>query len=394
VVNQILGYKRHAGPPGIRNHVVCLHTVECSSFVSQRIATIDPQVQSLGFPGCYRNRYASRLMIALATHPNVGACLLVSLGCEGTDAGEIAQAIRATGRPVEVLRIQEAGGTEPSIAKGREIVGRMLGQIERAPCVSLSVPDLIIGTNCGASDATSGITANPAVGCAFDMLVDSGATVLVTETVEMVGCGDILGRRAANPKVAIAVRNAVEKAEKFSVKVDQFSIAPGNQAGGLTTIEEKSMGALAKCGSRPIKGVVKVAQRPIGKGLYIVDSVPDPSPFLFGFSNANDSEDVMALISCGAHVVIFTTGLGSVTGSVISPVLKVCGNPRTYAQMSADLDINAGRILTREATVAEVGKEIFEALLYIAAGKPTAAEVLGHQEYFIPYKYQDFCANA
>jgi altronate hydrolase len=270
----------------------------------------------------------------------------------------------------------------------------MLEEIQTSPRVPLEVSDLIVGTECGGSDATSGIAANPAVGYAYDLLVERGATAIIEETLEMLGCGEIIARRAANREVATRLQEAVEKAEGFSMQVGQFSIAPGNEAGGLTTIEEKSLGAFAKCGSRPISGVIKVAERPPGQGLYVLDSVPDPSPFLFGYSNPNDSEGILDLISCGAHIVVFTTGRGSVIGAPIAPVLKVCGNPKTYQRMRGDMDVNAGRIVTGEASIPEIGREIFEAVLEVAAGRPTAAEVLGHREYCIPYKYQDRCAIA
>ncbi len=392
-MKSILGYQRAVGPSGIRNHVLCIHTVECYSFVSEKIASVDSRVHTLGFPGCYSNSYASRLMSALATHPNVGAVLLVSLGCEGTDAGPIAEAVRKGGRLVEILRIQEAGGTQRSIQQGRKIVVRMLGELEQTPRIEMPVSDLIIGTECGGSDATSGIAANPAVGRAFDLLVDAGATVIIEETLEMLGCADIVAARGETAGISEELRTAVEKAEKFSLQVDQFSIAPGNHTGGLTTIEEKSMGAFAKCGTRPVRGVIKVAQRPPRNGLFVLDSVPDPSPFLFGYSNPNDSEGILDLISCGAHIVVFTTGRGSVIGSVISPVLKVCGNPKTYARMSEDMDVNAGKIITGEASVDDVGREIFELIQEVAAGRQTAPESLGHREYYIPYKSQDLCAN-
>jgi len=390
----ILGYARADGGLGIRNHLLCVHTVECSSFVTQQIAATDGRVQAMGFAGCYSNEYAARMMVALGSHPNVGGVLLVSLGCEGTDAGSLAGAIRRTGRRVEVLRIQEQGGTEPTIRRGRELVASMLEDLERVPRLPMTVADLVIGTECGGSDATSGISANPAVGRAFDMIVDAAGTAIVEETLEMLGCREIVAARAANPEAATDLRAAVEKAETFSLQVDQFSIAPGNHAGGLTTIEEKSMGAFAKSGTRPIQGVIKVAQTPPHKGLWVLDSVPDRSPFGFGYSNPNDSEGILDLISCGAHVVVFTTGRGSVIGSVISPVLKVCGNPKTYARMSGDMDVNAGRIIAAESTLDEVGREIFDLITATASGQPTKAEMLGHREYFIPYKSQDLCVNA
>jgi len=267
----------------------------------------------------------------------------------------------------------------------------MLDEMDRTPRVSMSISDLTVGTECGGSDATSGIASNPAVGHAFDLLVDAGATVIIEETLEMIGCADIVARRGANGDVARRLREAVEKAERFSLQIDQFSIAPGNHEGGLTTIEEKSMGAFAKCGTRPVQGVIKVTESPRGKGLYVLDSVPDDHPFLFGYSNPNDSEGILDLISCGSHIVAFTTGRGSVIGSVISPVLKVCGNPKTYARMGGDMDVNAGRIMTGEASIEEVGREIFQSIIEIAAGRPSKSEALGHREYFIPYKVQDLC---
>ena len=390
----INGYGRPDGGIGIRNLVLCVHTVECSSFVAQQIAASDPRIHGMGFPGCYQNEYAARLITALATHPNVGAVLLVSLGCECNDAGSMAEAIRRAGRPVEVLRIQEEGGTQKTIQRGIEITAAMLREIECAPRVPLRSSDLCIGTECGGSDATSGIASNPAVGRACDLLVDAGATVMIEETLEMLGCSAIVAARGATPEVSLQLKSAVEKAERFSLQVGQFSIGTGNHEGGLTTIEEKSMGAFIKCGARPIQGVIKVTQKPPGKGLYLLDSVTDPSPVPFGYSNPNDSEGILDLISCGAHVVLFTTGRGSVIGSVISPVLKVCGNPKTFERMSGDMDVNAGRIITGQASLDEIGREIYDLLLEVAAGKPTKAEALGHREYFIPYKFQDLCALA
>jgi altronate dehydratase large subunit len=389
----ISGYQRADGGIGIRNLVLCIHTVECSSFVAQQIGALDPRIHVMGFSGCYRNEYAARMLMALGTHPNVGAALLVSLGCEGTDAEAIASTIRQSGRPVGVVRIQDAGGTADSIATGRECAARSLAEIEKAPRVPMTWADLVIGTECGGSDATSGISANPAVGRAFDRIVDAGGTAIIEETLEMVGCADIVANRGRNPEAAAELRAAVEKAEQFSMQIDQFSIAPGNHDGGLTTIEEKSMGAFAKCGSRLIEGVIKVAQKAPRPGLWVLDSVPDPSSFLFGYSNPNDSEGILDLISCGAHMVLFTTGRGSVIGSVISPVVKVCGNPKTFARMSGDMDINAGRVITGEAGVDEVGRAAFELLEEIAGGRPSMAERLGHREYFVPYKSQDFCIH-
>ena len=390
-MTSFMGYRRSSGPPGIRNYLACIFTVECASFVAQKLCEIDPRVQLVGFPGCYGNEYATRLMSALATHPNVGATLLVSLGCEGTDASKLVQTIQAADRPVELLRIQEAGGTEASIRQGSEIVHRLLAHLDETPRQQMTMADLIVGTECGGSDATSGIAANPAVGDFFDLLVDAGGTAIIEETLEALGCAEIASRRGGTPAVAAKITHAIEKAEAFSKSVNQFSIAPGNRTGGLTTIEEKSMGAFSKSGTRPFTGVIRVSEPPAQKGLFLLDTVPDPSPFLFGYANLNDSEGIMALVSCGAHMVVFTTGRGSVIGGALAPVLKVCGNPKTYARMSGDMDVNAGKIITGECTIPQVGEEIFSLVGEVASGKLTKAEILGHREYCVPYKYQDFC---
>lgn len=390
-MSEILGYERPQGPPGIRNVLLAMFTVECASFVAQSIAAMDLRIHSMGFPGCYVNPYATRMMEALGSHPNVGAVLLLSLGCEGTNPYEVAEKIAQSGRRAEVLRIQDTGGTEKTITAGQRLAGEMLAELDETPRCAVHASDLIIGTECGGSDATSGIAANPAVGAAFDLLVDEGATVMLEETLEALGLGEIASRRGATPEAASALQAVIKKAEKFAISAEQFSMAPGNRAGGLTTIEEKSMGAFAKSGSRPIQGVIQVSQQPPRNGLFLLDTVPDPSPFPFGYSNPNDSEGILALISCGAHIVIFTTGRGSVIGSVISPVLKVCGNPITYDRMAGDMDVNAGRIIRGEATIPEVGREIFDLTLEVAAGQETKAEKLGHREYCIPYKFQSGC---
>ncbi|WCJ60182.1 UxaA family hydrolase [Fontisphaera persica] len=381
------GYLRSDGRKGIRNVLVVAYLVECAHHVAREVvqAFRGQPVHLIGFPGCYPNDYAFRMMQRLCTHPNVGGALLVSLGCESFNRTELARHIAATGRPVETLVIQENGGTLRSIREGCQWVEKALGQMAEAPRVGMEARELVVGTICGGSDATSGITANPAAGRAFDLLVEQGAAAIFEETGELIGCEHIMAARAARPELAPEIVACVNKAARHYATLGHGSFAPGNAEGGLTTQEEKSMGAYSKSGQSPIQGILKPGDLPPTGGLYLLDVVPD-GEVRFGFANICDNAEIAELMACGAHVTLFTTGRGSVVGSAISPVIKICANPETYRRLAEDMDINAGRILEGEATLEEVGREIYEKILRTAAGEPTASERLGHQEFILTYK--------
>lgn len=320
----IHGYLRSDGRKGIRNIVVIAYLVECAHHVAREIGSHfkDRAVQVIGFGGCYPNDYASRMMKALCVHPNVGAVLLVSLGCESFDRESLSRHIALHERPVHTIVIQRSGGTRKSIAEGVLLVNAALQEIENAPRIEISPADVVIGTICGGSDGTSGITANPAVGKALDKWIMSGGTAVFEETGEMIGLENIIAGRAATPELGIELRKSVEKAARYYTIMGHGSFAPGNAEGGLTTIEEKSMGAYCKSGNSPIVGMVKPGDPVEGKGLYLLDVVPDGEP-RFGFPNINDSAEIVELIACGCHIILFTTGRGSVVGSAISPVIKI-----------------------------------------------------------------------
>jgi len=251
--------------------------------------------------------------------------------------------------------------------------------------VPFQFPDLIVGTICGGSDGTSGISANPAVGRAFDRLVGLGATCIFEETGEMIGCEAPLAVRAGTAEVGEAIVASIEKAEAYYRAMGFGSFAPGNAEGGLTSQEEKSAGAYVKSGHMPIVGVIKPADLPPAPGLYLLDVVPDGGP-KFGFPNISDNAEIVELMACGAHVTLFTTGRGSVVGSAISPVIKITGNPETYRRMSEDMDVNAGRILEGDATLDEVGEEIVALVGKVIEGAQTKSEELGHREFILTYK--------
>jgi altronate hydrolase len=386
-MSTITGYQRADGRKGIRNVLAVAYLVECAQHVAHEIAMPyrDQQVHLIGFPGCYPNAYAARIMKQLCTHPNVGAVLLVSLGCESYDRRALHAAIQASGRPVETLVIQEAHGTAASIAAGRAWVEQTLPTLTATPRVPMDVGELVVGTICGGSDATSGLTANPAAGRAFDLLVEHGAAAIFEETGELIGCEQFMAQRAATPELGREIVACVEKAARYYSTLGHSSFAPGNAEGGLTTIEEKSLGAYSKSGRSPIAGLVKPGDVPPRGGLYLLDVVPD-GPVRFGFPNISDNAEIVELMACGCHVTLFTTGRGTVVGSAIAPVIKICANPDTYRRMTDDMDIDAGRILEGRATLDEVGREIYDLILAVGGGQRTASEALGHQEFILTYK--------
>ncbi len=381
------GWLRQDGRKGIRNVIVVAYLVECAHHVARLIVdqSGSANVHLIGFPGCYPNDYAYRIMRAVCTHPNVGGAVLLSLGCEGFNREELADAIRGSGRPVETLVIQEHGGTRSTIARGVDAVTRLQQRLAQQARTEIALAELVIGTICGGSDGTSGITANPAVGHCFDRMVEEGAACIFEETGELIGCEDVMAARAATPELAVELKASVEKAARYYEVLGYGSFAPGNAEGGLTTQEEKSMGAYCKSGDSRISGLLKPGDQPPGGGLYLLDVVPDGEP-LFGFPNISDNAEIVELIACGAHITLFTTGRGSVVGSAISPVIKICANPETYRKLSEDMDINAGRILAGEATPAQVGDEIYRLVLAVASGAPTVSEQLGHREFILTYK--------
>jgi altronate hydrolase len=383
----INAYLRSDGRKGIRNTVVVGYLVECAHHVSREIVHDfrEQGVHLIGFPGCFPNAYAHKMMESLCTHPNVGAVLLVSLGCEGFNNGKLIETIRKSGRPVKLIGIQDTGGTRKSIADGKAWVEQTLKQMGNTPRAPMDIDELIVGTICGGSDATSGLTANPAMGRAFDFLVEQNATCIFEETGELIGMEHWMAKRAENPALGEAIVKTVAKAAKYYAAFGHASIGPGNADGGLTTIEEKSLGAYAKSGQSVISGIIKPGDVPLRGGLYLLDVVPDGAP-KFGFPNIVDNAEIAELMACGSHLSLFSTGRGSVVGSAISPVIKVCANPDTYKRMGDDMDVDAGRILEGRATLDEVGHEIYDLILRVANGEKTKSEELGHQEFILTYK--------
>lgn len=382
----LTGFLRSDARKGIRNTLVVAYLVECAHHVAREITLPfrNHDVHLIGFPGCFPNEYAQRMLEALCTHPNVGGALLISLGCESFNRNHLSQVIVESGRPVQTLVIQGVGGTRKTIEAGQAFIHETLAELEAVERVPMSIDELIIGTVCGGSDGTSGITGNPAAGLSFDRLVSAGAACIFEETGELIGCEHVMAARAITPTLGEELRRAVDKAAQYYTTLGYGSFASGNADGGLTTIEEKSLGAYAKSGASQIHGLLKPGDIPPRGGLYLLDVVPD-GEVRFGFPNINDNAEIAELMACGCHLTYFVTGRGSVVGSAISPVIKICANPETYARMPDDMDINAGRIL-QGSPLAEVGDEIYDRTLAVANGMRTKSEELGHREFILGYK--------
>jgi altronate dehydratase large subunit len=381
------GYLRADGRKGIRNFVVVAYLVECAHHVARQIAQPHQTAgaQLIGFPGCYPSDYAHRVMEAMCTHPNVGAVLLVSLGCEEFRRSALLEAVEASGRAAKLLVIQECGGTRAAIDEGRSWLEQMLAAAHAAETVPISFGDLVIGTKCGGSDGLSGITINPAVGRAFDRLGDLGATLMFEETCELIGCEDHLAKRAVTPELGRELKAAVEKADRYYRDLGHGSFGGGNIKHGLSTLEEKSLGAYAKSGTRPLSGLIKPGTRPPHAGLYLMDTVND-GPVRHGIPNINDTQTITEMVASGCHMIIFTTGAGSVVGQAVAPVIKGVSNSRVYQRLADDIDVNGGTIADGIETVDDVADRILAEVVSLASGIPSKSESLGHQEFALNYK--------
>ena len=386
-----MGYQRKDGRLGIRNRVLVIYTVKCAEFVAQKIVERADHldVELIGFPGCTDNQYAVNMLISMIRHPNIGAVLAVGLGCEYIQPEWLADIATKEGKLSHWMFIQKEGGTQSTIEKGLAWVEWALKQLQDTPRAEMRLKDLVIGAECGGSDYTSGLAGNAVVGRFYDKLVDLGGTAIFEEIVEAIGLRDMLVNRGKSEEVRQQLAYTYDKMLDYCKSVRQYSISPGNFAGGLTTIEEKSMGALVKSGSRPIQGVTKVAVPPTKPGLWLLDSTPDPYWMQFGITNPNDNEGLMDLISCGAHIVFLVTGRGSVVGSAVSPCIKITGNHATFERMTEDMEFDASPILSGEKSRDAMAEALAVHVAEIASGVLSKSETMGHKEFYIPYKYQD-----
>ena len=395
---QFAGYRRPDGRVGTRNYVLVVPTSMCSSHESRLIAEDGerrywsrekfPNVDGVrAIPhdkgcGCPDGGTVTRTMEVLAAyldHPNVGGALVIELGCEKTNASEFNKFMTRTGtgpdKPVVTIGVQQSGGTGGTVREGLKRIAELLPIADRTPRTPQPMSALVLGTKCGGSDAFSGVTANPALGVASDLLVAHGGTSMLTEVPELFGAEPILYAHARSPQVWDQIQAALAWYDRYTARFGASPIenpSPGNKRGGLVNIAIKSLGAVAKAGNAPIDGAVGYGHRPSAPGLYIMQGP--------GY----DQYSTPGLVASGATIVAFTTGRGTTIGNAIAPVFKIASNTRVFEQMRDDLDVNAGTILDGTESVAEVGRRIFIEMVRMASGeKPACAEEWRHVEFQI-----------
>jgi len=396
------GYKRPDRKPGTRNYIAVISTVNCSASVSKHVAAkfsadvlkaypnVDGVVAFTHGGGCGlqfagdAHKTLNRVMGGIARHPNIGGYVLIGLGCETAAMGyllddqklvQIGGTAAASNRP-PVLSMQDVGGTAETIAAATRLVEQMLPRANDIRREAVPLSELVLGTNCGGSDGNSGITANPALGVASDLIVAAGGTVILGETTEIYGAEQVLTRRARTPEVAQKLIDRIRWWEwytgLFGCTPDN-NPSPGNKEGGLTTIYEKSLGAIAKAGGTAMTEVYEYAEPVTERGFVVMDT-----PGL-------DPVSVTGIVAGGAQVMVFTTGRGSCFGCKPTPSIKVSTNTPMYERMRGDMDLDAGGILAGRS-VEEVGREIFDEIIAVASGKHTKSEQHGiGQEEFVPW---------
>lgn len=369
-MSRFLGYLRSDGRVGVRNHVVVMSSVSCANAVVLGIGRQVPQVKTVTHTeGCGRGptdiAISLRTLAGVASHPNVAAILIIGLGCEFIKARLVAD-YAANDKRIEQFEIQEVGGTPKAIARGVEIARRMLADASKIEREEFGFEHLTLAMECGGSDAMSGLTANPSVGVVADWLVGQGGTVMLSEVTEFLGTEEILATRCASGEVreqmlGLLSRHEVKVKEQLGPLAD-LVIAPGNQEGGLSSIQEKSLGCIQKGGTTDIQAVLEYAERPTKKGLHVMDT---PGSDIFS---------VTGMFAAGAQMMLFTTGRGSPAGSPLGPVVKVASNTSMFQRMRDDMDFDAGRVMAG-MSIAECGAELVGLVGKVADGKPTAAEL-------------------
>ena len=376
------GYKRPDGRVGVRNHVLVVPTVICASVVAERVAAaIAPIGSALPHTaGCGQlgpdMHVTHDTLAAYCGHPNVGAVLVVALGCEQVIAQHLSEAARQAGKPAAIIAIQSEGGTVRTTARAIDIARGLAETIRGTPREWCEPSSLILSVKCGGSDYTSGLASNPALGRVADRLVQAGGSAVLGEIAEIMGAEHLLAARAPDRNIAGRLLRVIGRVESEAIAlgldIRGTQPSPGNIRGGLTTIEEKSLGATHKGGEHtPLADVVAYSARITQKGLTVMDT-----PGL-------DVESVTGMVGGGAQVVVFTTGLGTPTGNPIAPVIKITGNARTAESMRDNLDLDVSGVLDDSETLDGAADRLFEEVMAVCSGRETAAERLGHNEFAI-----------
>lgn len=379
MTSTFMGYGRPDGKVGVRNLLMILPTTPYANKLAVQLAEGIPEAVALPHEHGLGQRdedmdLMMRMLTGFVRHPNVAACLILDfLG--RMDIAQFVQAGEEHFTPVEVLDIRAAGGTLKAKEQGAALVSQLVAHVRSFERREFPVSELILASECGGSDFTSGIVSNPSLGAASDRIVAAGGAAMFSETTEIIGAEHVVARNCASEAVAARLLEIVARYEKSVMNMGHDmrwgNPSAGNIEGGLTTIEEKSLGCIAKGGTSPVQGVLEFAEPVPGKGLYIMDTP--------GY----DVESVCAMVAGGAQVVVFTTGRGTPTGCPIAPVIKVTANPLTGQKMRDNIDVDLSWILQGQGSIDEGGQNIFEAIIRAATGELTKAEQLGHREFGI-----------
>lgn len=377
------GFRRENGAVGVRNLIAIIPSVFCSAKVAQRIAQNIPGAVHFSHPvGCSQVgddlEITAKTLIGIGRNPNFSGVVVVGLGCERFTPYELAQGIAPTGKLLETVIIQDEGDSIKAIETGTRYARKMQQQASLQRREEAAVSELMIGLNCGGSDTTSGLVANPALGIASDKIVAQGGSSILTELTELIGTEHILARRAVSEEVAQDILRVIRAMEERLKRQTQHSsnekrkhlISTGNYDGGLSSVVEKSLGGMKKSGNAPFVEVFAYGDAPLKKGLLLLDGP------------GHDGEVTTGQAAAGAQIVCFPTGRGTPSGFPGVPVIKITGNPRTYQRMHENIDINAGTVITGEKSLQQMGEEIYQEILAVASGKLSKAEVLGHDEQF------------
>lgn len=392
------GFLRPDGRTGTRNFLLVLPTSMCSSHEASQIATIAefqhwsrakfpnvdgvvaiPHSKGCGCSDGSNLDITMRTLAHYADHPNVGGVLMLELGCEKTNQTVVDRWLGDHGgfgwdKPVERIGVQTEGGTEATILRGLALVERMLPEVDKAERTDRPVSEIVLGLKCGGSDGFSGLSANPALGVATDMLVDRRGTAIITEVPEFCGAEHVFAWRARDAATGRAVYDTVDwykdHASVFGTRLDD-NPSPGNKAGGLLNIAIKSLGALAKAGTRRVEGCCGYAETPDAPGLWLMQGP--------GY----DQEATPGIVASGSNVVVFTTGRGTTIGNAICPVIKLSSNTATWERMRHDIDLNAGTVIDGDETIEACGARLFDHIVAVAGGEPALAEKTRHREFQI-----------
>ena len=375
---KFLGYRRPDGKVGVRNKIFILPTSVCASDTTRIIASqIESAVTFNNQNGCSQvagdQQLTMDVMAGMAANPNVYGIIAISLGCENCQMDLVVEAIRErTNKPIESFIIQENGGTIATIEKAVRAGRKMAQEASKLQREEFDISNLIIGTECGGSDPTSGLASNILIGELSDNLVNLGSTSILSETTEFIGAEHILAKRAKNEEVRDRIYEIVHRYEKalqlVGEEVREGNPSPGNKAGGITTLEEKSLGCIHKGGHTIINAVFDYAKPVTEKGLVIMDTP------------GNDPSSVAGMVAGGAQIVVFSTGRGTPTGNPIVPVIKITGNRITFANMKDNIDVDASPVIYGPQTLKELGNELLKEVVEVANGKQTKAETLGYTE--------------